>query len=436
MTRTPDRPPSFPAKMPVTVGLLAIASLVFGLGTWSLAARIDGAVLASGLVVLDQNRQAVQHPDGGVVDKILVQEGDSVVQGQVLIQLDPTLTQSELSIVENQLFEMMARRGRLEAERDEKPEISFEPELLTAAAASERIANLVEGQRSLFAARLDSYGQSITQLKAQQIQLESQIDGIDAQMEAVDRQLALTVAEGDVQQVLLDKGLTQSSKVLNLRREDARLSGMKGEATARKAQAYERIAETRIEILKLLSNRREEAITVLRDLQINELEMIERRVALADRLDRMDIQAPVAGVVYDLRVFGPKSVIRPADPLLYIVPQDRPLIIEARVNPISVNKVFLTQDVVVRLQSVDARTMPDLLGKVTRISPDAFVDPKTGGSYYRAEVELGEAELSKLPAGLIIIPGMPVDTFIKTGENSPLAYIAAPLVRYFGTAMR
>lgn len=427
---------SFSGAGPMMVGFFTIFVLVFGLGTWAVAARIDGAVVASGRIIVDRNRQVVQHSDGGVVAELLVDEGDAVKKDQVLMRLDPTTAQSELAVIESQLYELMARRARLEAEREDATDLVFDAELLAAAEADQKIRSLMEGQRRLFEARLDSLQQSITQIDNQQLQLQNQIEGVDAQRVALERQLDLTEAETDIQQGLLDKGLAQSSRVLNLRREDARLTGMMGEAIARRAQAAERIAELRIEILKLRSERREQAISVLRDLQINEMQAREQRVSLLRQLERMDIRAPVSGVVYDLRIFGASSVIRPAEPLLYLVPQDRPLVIEAQLNPINVSDVHVTQEVILRLRSVDARSNPDLIGTVARVSPDAFTDPSSGNSFYKVEIVLPESELSKLPGGIVPIPGMLVDTFIKTGEHTPLTYIASPLTRYFGTAMR
>jgi HlyD family secretion protein len=436
MKRTTEDGQSFSGALAMFVGFLAIAMLIFGVGTWAVGARIDGAVVAPGLIVVDRNRQIVQHPDGGIVADLQATEGDTVEKGQTLMRLDPRLAASELAIVESQVFEMMARRARLDAERDGATSITFDPELLEAAEQDPRIENLVKGQRSLFEARLDSLQQSVTQIENQQIQLQNQIEGVEAQQTSLQVQLELTKGETEIQQSLLDKGLAQGSRVLNLKREDARLTGMMGEAIARRAQSSGRISELKIETLKLLSERRENAISVLRDLQISELQMRERRETLLTQLERMEITAPVSGVVYDLRVYGASSVIRPAEPLLFIVPQDRPLVIEAQINPINVSDVHINQEVILRFRSVDARSNPDLIGTVSRVSPDAFTDPSTGNAYYRAEIVLPEAELAKLPDALIPIPGMPVDTFIKTGEHSPLTYIASPLMRYFRTAMR
>ncbi|MGR3483575.1 HlyD family type I secretion periplasmic adaptor subunit [Salipiger marinus] len=430
-----ERNPLFSVTLPALAGGLALVALVGGFGAWAASARIDGAVIAPGRIVVDRNRQAVQHLDGGMVAEVLVKEGDRIEAGALLVRLDPTLALSELAITESRLYELMARRGRMEAERDDAGAVVFDPDLLAAASAPE-VARLVEGQRGLFEARQDSLSKAVTQLENQQLQLQNQIGGIDAQMVALDRQLDLVGQEAAVQQGLLDRGLAQSSRVLNLQREEARLAGLRGELVARRAEAMERIAEIGIELLQLQTQRREEAITTLRDLEISEMETRERRAALKTQLDRMLIRAPVAGVAYDLRLFGAQSVVRPADPLLYIVPQDRPLVIEAQVDPIDVTRVHPGQQVVVRVQAFDMRNTPDLLGQVMLVSPDAFTDATTGRPYYRVEVELPKAELSKLTPDQVLIPGMPVDSFIRTGEHTPLAYLTAPLTRYLDRAMR
>lgn len=426
----------FRAALPLTVGFGMLLLLLGGFATWAARAQIDGAVVASGRIVLDQNRQAIQHPNGGVVEEILVREGDTVAEDEILITLDPNLIVSELNIVEGQLFEILARRGRLEAERDEVDEIVFDALLLEKAQIEPNVAALASGQQRLFEARRETLNKAVVQLRNQRLQLEEQIAGIDAQVAAGIQQINLIDTEEQGLQELLAKGLARSQRVLALQRESARLVGALGELKARRAQAMERIAELEIQELQYRASRREDAITVLRDLQYNELEMAERRLSLTKQLERMEIRAPVAGVVYDLRVFGRRSVIRPADPILYIVPQDKPLVIEAQVDPINVNRVFATQEVVLRFSSFDMRETPDLFGTVTHVSPDAFTDLQSGASYYRVEVELPNEELSKLSDEQKLIPGMPVESFIRTGEHTPIEYMTAPLTRYFSRALR
>lgn len=393
-------------------------------------------MVASGQIEVDRNRQVVQHIDGGIVAEILVDEGDLVAEGDVLLRLDPADLASQLVITEGQLFEMMARRGRLEAERDDASEIQFDDELLSTAATHTEVADLVQGQERLFAARLDSVQREVEQLEKRANQIEEQITGVLAQQAATREQLTLISEELTNQQSLFDRGLAQASVVLNLRRTQADLQGRLGELIASEAQARGRITELEIETLKLSTRRREEAITRLRDLRYQELELIETRRSLRDRLNRLDITAPVSGVVYGMSVRTPRSVIRPADPVLYLVPQDRPLVIAARVAPTDVDQLHVGQDVSIRLPALDQRQTPELFGAVTLFSADAFRDEATGMSYYRAEIELNPGEMERLPEGTVLIPGMPVESFIRTADRSPLAYLVKPLADYFVKAFR
>lgn len=424
------------ARGPLTVGLIGLFLLIGGFGAWAGMATISGAIIAPGQIGVDQNRQVVQHPDGGVVAAIEVEEGGSVRAGDVLIRLDGTDLASQLAITEGQLFEIMARRGRLEAERDGEGEIAFDPLLADAAAQRPDVARLMQGQGRLFVARAESTAREIEQLDKRRGQISSQIEGIRAQQVALQRQLALIDRELTDQRSLLEKGLAQATRVLALEREAARLSGQMGELTASEAQARGRITEIDIEIVKLGARRREEAITTLRDLQYRELELMEKRRALVEQIDRLDIRAPADGVVYDLAVFALRAVVRPAEPILYVVPRDRPLIIDAQIASIDIDKVHVGQEVLLRFSALDRRRTPELRGVVTRISADAFVDEGSRQSYYRARIALGKGERARLPEGVVLIPGMPVEAYLRTAERTPIAFLTKPLTDYFTRALR
>jgi len=428
--------PQWSARGPLMAGVLGLVVLVGGFGTWAGMTRISGAVIASGRIEVDQNRQVVQHPDGGVVAEILVSEGDRVAEGDVLLRLDPTDLRSRLAIAENQLAELMARRGRLEAERDGQDSINFDPLLLTMVEDNPDAAALMRGQQTLMVARAETVAARLDQLGKRREQIADQIAGIEAQQRALGRQSELIARELVDQQSLLDRGLAQAARVLGLQREEARLEGTMGELTAQKAQAEGRITELDIEMLGLRSDRREEAITTLRDLQVRELELREQRRALIEQMSRLDIAAPVSGLVYDLQVFAPRSVIRPADPVLYLIPQDRPLVINARVETIHIDKLHFGQEVTLRFSALDQRTTPELFGHVVQISADAFEDEATRASYYRAEIVLNDGEMARLPEGVTLIPGMPVEAFIRTEDRTPIAYLVKPFTDYLAKAFR
>lgn len=422
-------------RRPLLIGFFALALLLGGFGAWAVLANISGAIVAPGAIEVEQNRQVVQHPDGGVVQEILVKEGDAVAAGAVLLRLDASALRSELAIVEGRLFEIMARGARLRSERDGAARVAFPEALLARAKQREELAETVAGQRRLFAARSESLAREAEQLTRREGQFANQIEGIEAQVAALNTQLALIAQQLDTQRALYGRGLVSRDRVLTLERETARLAGEIGRLAAARAEAEGRVTETGIEILKLSTARREEAITRLRDTNASEAELIERRHALRERLSRLVIRAPVSGVVYGLTVNTPRSVIRPADPVLYLIPQDRPLVIAARVAPIHVDQVVVGQQVVLRFPAFDSRSTPELFGKVVRVSPDAFADERSESAYYRAEIRLDANEIGKL-AGKTIIPGMPVESFIRTDDRSPLAYLVKPLADYFSRAFR
>lgn len=427
--------PELSARKPLYLGYIALAILVGGFGGWATFASISGAVVATGLIEVEQNRQIVQHPDGGQVAEIKVREGDMVEADDVLLRLDETSLVSELVIVEGQLFEIMARRGRLEAERDGAFTIVFEDELVEISENTPEVAEQMRGQLRLMEARAESVAQETEQLSKRRTQIETQIEGIRAQQDALGTQLELISDELADQQSLLDRGLAQVSRVLALQREQASLQGRLGELVAGEGQANEKITEIDIEKLRIGTRIREEAITSLRDLQFRELELAERRRALKTRLSRLDVRAPVSGVVYGLQVFGPGAVVKPADPVAFIVPQDRPLIITSRVPAIHIDQVNIDQPVTLRFSAFDQRTTPEIMGEVRRVSADAFTDERTGQTFYRAEIVPAEGELQKL-AGLSLVPGMPVETYIRTGDRSPLDYFLRPLKVYFYRAFK
>jgi HlyD family secretion protein len=432
-TTTPQA--AWSVRKPVTIGLITLFLLVGCFGAWSVMATITGAIVASGRIEVEQNRQIVQHPDGGVVESIHVTESQTVKAGDLLLRLDGAAIKSELAIVEGQFYEILARRGRLEAERDDKKAITFLPELVAIAANRADVAELIEGQRRLFSARAETLAQQANQLAKRSGQITSQITGIDAQANALTLQLGLINQERASQQELLDKGLAQASRVLALQRETARLDGQVGELTATRAQSEGRITEIDIEVLRLAASRREEANSQLRDIGYRELELAERRRALIERVARLDILAPVSGIVLGLQVTTPRAVLRPADPALYLIPQDRPLVIAAQVQPFHIDQISIGQPVTLVFSAFPSRTTPELSGHITVVSADALVDQRTQMSYYRVEIVPDEGEIEKLE-GLTLIPGMPVEAFIRTDERTPLAYLLKPFTDYFARAFR
>jgi HlyD family secretion protein len=417
------------------LGYLSAVVLVFGLGGWAAFASIAGAIVAPGQLQVQTNRQVVQHPEGGVVGEILVDEGDRVKAGDVLIRFDGALLRAELAIVESQLFEALARIGRLTAEQELSAGIDFDPELLQVAAAQPEIAALIEGQRRLFAARQDTKLRETAQLRERQAQFEEEIRGIEAQRESLGRQLGFIEGELVDQRGLLERGLTQTSRVLSLEREKARLEGQIGAFTAQIAQSRGRITEIDVQITGRDAMRLEEAIAELRDLSSRAAELREKRLSALETLSRLDVRAPRDGLVLGKTVFAVRAVVRAAEPIMYIVPTEEALVVASQVPVTDIDKVYPGQPARLRFSAFSTRTTPEIDGAVTKVSADALTDERTGMSHYTAEIAISEAGLAELE-GLTLVPGMPVEAFIQTGERSPLSYLMQPLTDYFNRSMR
>ncbi|RFU12457.1 HlyD family type I secretion periplasmic adaptor subunit [Rhodobacteraceae bacterium W635] len=426
---------SWSVRRPMLLGMITLFVLVGGFGAWAALSNIAGAVIASGRIEVDQNRQAVQHPEGGVVQTLDVVEGQLVEAGDILMRLDPSDIASALSVADAQLNEWRARQARLEAERDLAAEITFPDDLLAAADAEPNLAELLDGQRNLFAARAETLVQETDQLSRRANQIRAQIRGFASQRAALVEQRDLVQAELVNVQDLIDRGLSETSRGLSLRRESARLMGSIGELDASTAEAEGRITEIEMSILQLETQRREDAIEQLREVRVQLAELSERVQTLSRQLDRMDLRAPVTGVVYGLAVTGPRAVVQAAEPVLSLVPQDRPLVISTRIVPNNIDEVFVGQDVTLRFPAFDMRTTPDLFGRVRHVSADTFVDEATGASYYEAQILLNEGEIGRLD-GETLLPGMQVEAFIRTRDQTPLAYLLRPLTDYFNRAFR
>lgn len=417
------------------IGGIALVILLGGLVGWSTLASISGAVIAAGQLQVEANRQVVQHPDGGVVQEILVDDGDTVEAGQILVRFDGSLLRTQFSILDNQLYGTRARIARLIAERDGRAEIAFDETLLADADKNPERLDLLNAQVSLFTARKETLSRELAQLRTRQDQFKREISGLEAQKKSTKQQLALIGKELTGQRQLFDKGHARAVRVYQLERQKAELAGQLGERESDIAQSQGRIAEIEIEMLRLAATRREDAITQLRTLRAEESDMIERHRATSTMLSRLEVRAPRSGTVLDRSVHAIRSVVRPADPILYIVPSDSTLVVEARVSPANVDNLYPRQTAKLRFSSFNARTTPELEGVVQTISADALVDDASGDSYFLVTLKVAAPQLEKLEER-ILVPGMPVDVFLRTGDRTPLSYLAKPFTDYFTKAMR
>ncbi|WP_313529024.1 HlyD family type I secretion periplasmic adaptor subunit [Shinella sp.] len=416
-------------------GYTTVFVLLGGMGAWAALTRINGAVVAAGIIEVAANRQVVQHLTGGVVGEIRVKEGDTVKVGDVLMRLDDTFDQSELTVIEGQLYSLLGTAARLQAEQDDKTEITFDPDLLKAVATNPEAAEIVTGQKRLMAARAETRDKQAAQLQEKKAQIAKQNEGLESRIQALETQVSLIGKELDAQNKLLAQSLTNASRVLALQREEAEIRGTISQARSNIAENTGRVAEIEIAILNIHSTVREEATTSLREIEAKIAELKERRNAKLETLGRMDITAPMSGVVLGMQVHALRSVIRPADPLLYIIPQEQDLVISTQISPTQIDQVHVGQMAHIRFGAFDHRSTPEIFGHVTKVAADVLSDQRTGATFYKAEIKPEAGEMAKL-GDKHVMPGMPVETFIQTSERSPLEYLVKPLADYFAKAFR
>ena len=307
--------------------------------------------------------------------------------------------------------------------------------MLERAKSDPAVAQIVNGQKQLLIARRATRDQKIGQMGERKNQTLKQIEGLEAKTAALRTQLAVIGDQVADQKNLLTSQLTQKSKLQGLIRDQAVLEGDISGSEASIAQSRAAVAEYELAILSVSSQMREESITAMPDTEARIAELKEKRNAKLEVLSRMDVRAPVGGVVFGLTVHAVRSVIRAAEPVLYLIPQDVGLVINTQIPPAQIDQVHVGQDVAIHLTNFDRRKTPEIRGTVTLVSADVAKDERTGAMYYTAQVTPNKGEFEKLQ-GDKIIPGMQVETFIQTAERTPLEYLTKPMSDYFVKAFR
>jgi HlyD family secretion protein len=417
------------------IGFSTLGFLVLGLGSWSVFTEMAGAVVGSGVIEVETKRQVVQHAVGGVVGKILVKEGDMVKSGQTLVIFDDTFDRAELAVIESQLFPLLGTRARLIAEQDEAPVPVFDVELVKRAKTDPIAAEIIRGQKDLLIARRLTRDKQVAQLQERKSQITKQIDGLVARIDALKKQMYFLSQDIDGQNKLLAQGLTQKSRVSSLERDLAQLVGSVSESQSSIAEAKARIAEMELAIINVGAQMRQDAIKDLADTDARVSELRERRISTMATLSRVDVTAPMEGRVFNMQVHAVRQVIRAAEPILEIVPDNVKLVVSVQVPPTQIDQVHKDQDVVIRFNSFDHRHTPDLKGKVRRVSADIITNERTGQSFYQVSIAILPGEEKFLGPKAEIIPGMPVEAFIRTTERTPFDYLVRPLTSYFGKSM-
>jgi HlyD family type I secretion membrane fusion protein len=427
----PPRPPL--GRFTLAAGLVV---LVFfgGFGAWAGLAPLASSAIAPGTVRAEGNRKTVQHLEGGIIQELLVAEGDAVARGQVLIRLDRTAAQSRFAAVRHQHDLLKASEARLLAERARAARVVFPRELLDHRDEA-RIATLLAGQEQIFRTRRQSYDGQRGILGKRIEQLRAQIDGLEAQIVAADRQLELLRKEEATVAELVGKGLEREARLLELRRRNAALLGSRAESQAEIARVRQTISETELRILALDDEQAEKVEAELKDVQAELARIEEELTAAADVLRRREIRAPLAGRVLNLKYFTAGGVIAPGTPILDLVPAEDRLIVEAQVSPLDIDVVRPGLPAEIRLTAYRQRATPIIYGRLLQVSADRLLDERTGAAYYKALVEADPDEMARLE-GIELYPGMPAEVMIKTGDRTFLAYLVQPIADGFNRAFR
>ena len=418
----------------ILTGGLIVLLLGFGVGGWAATTQIAGALIAQGSIVVDSNVKKVQHPTGGVVGKLNVQDGDRVKAGDILVQLDDTVTRANLAIVTKSLDELAARKARLEAERDGADSVTF-PRMLLAHATDGPVATALANERKLFELRRSARLGQKAQLRQRITQLDEEIRGLNAQQEAKAREISLIGKELDGVRELWKNNLVQITRLTALERDAARLEGERAQLLAAVAQAKGKIAETELQVIQIDQDLSSEVAKDMREVDAKFGEFIERKVAAEDQLKRIDIRAPQDGIVLESKVHTVGGVIPAGDAIMLIVPESDNLIVEAKVNPHDIDQVQVGQSAVLRFSAINLRTTPEINGTVTRISADTTTDQRTGQNYYTTRIGMTKSEIARL-GDIKLIPGMPVEAFVQTGERTVMSYLIKPLQDQFMRAFR
>jgi len=367
----------------------------------------------------------VQHPTGGIVGELRVHDGDRVHAGEIVVRLDETVTRANLAIVTKGLGELMARKARLESERDGLDTITFPAQLVADEGDPDRAAAM-DSERKLFSLRKTARSGQKAQLQERVAQLGEEITGLAAQQNSKAKEIALVERELAGVRDLWNKNLVQLTRLTALEREAARLDGERGQLIAAAAQAKGKIAETALQILQIDQDIASDVAKELREVDGKIGEFVERKVAAEDQLKRTDIRAPQDGTVFQLAVHTVGGVITAGDPIMLIVPEADNLSVEVKVNPQDIDQLQLNQKAILRFSAFNIRTTPEIEGTVTRISADTSTDQRTGQSYYTIRIAMPAEQIERL-GDVKLLPGMPVEAFIQTRDRTMLSYLMKPL---------
>ncbi|MEO6382563.1 MAG: HlyD family type I secretion periplasmic adaptor subunit, partial [Nitrobacter sp.] len=412
------------ALWPRVFGGIALSMLlVVGCGGWAAIAELEGAIITSGAVKVDQDLKEVQHRDGGIVKMLAIRQGDFVQAGQPLVALDDVQIKAELLIVRSQLGEALGRRARLMAERDNLPSIAFSENYIKDLASTAE--SVMDGESRLFKGNKEGRDSQKFQLELSISQTEEEINGMKARLAAKQEEIKLVGTEREKLADLYERKIVEYQRVYSAHRDWARILGERGEIEASIARAKVRASEIRVQIIAIDQNASTEAQRELRTIDARISELSERKLAIEDRLVRTEIRAPVSGYVNELFVHTVGGVITPAAKIATIVPESAELRVEVKISPADIDQVRVGQAARVRLTAFNRNTTPEMQARVIMVSPASARDPSSNQEYYIAQLQLVEGSAA-LPSDIRLVPGMPLEVFISTQGRTAVTYLVKP----------
>ena len=412
-----------------TLAVMAFGAvtLLFGAGV-----PISGAVVSTGSVAVESNLKPVAHEQGGRVMDVLVTDGQIVRAGDLLVRLDATQSRAGLDIVESRRDALLAERQRLEAERDGQSKVVLDQDKFEARFESVQHADALTRHQKLFDTRAAQKAARKAQIQEQIAQVQEQITGLESRLGSVETERRLVAAELERLRPLRTRKVISETQFNDVVRQLSRLDGEQGQLSAEIAASRVSMSEKRLELLEVDENFQANVLDRLNAVETELAELEERRKAALDTVDQAGLRAPVSGVVSGLAVHARGAVVTPGQTVLTIVPDDDTLIVEAPVRPSDIDLIHVGQESRVRLTAFDMRSIPDFPGEVTFVSASTEMMPN-GVAAYRARIRMNGASL---PEGAQLVPGMPADVFIMTGERTVLGYLTKPLMDHITRAFR
>ncbi|MGO4571242.1 HlyD family type I secretion periplasmic adaptor subunit [Microvirga sp. 2TAF3] len=423
--------PSF--RMPFIAGMTAIIAGVGGFVGWAFAAHLDSAAVATATVIVDSKRKTVSHLEGGILKTLLAQEGDVVQAGQPLVRLDDTRAKADLEQLRAKRIGLEARLVRLRAEQSHLKDIAFPDQL--SAFPSPIAAEVIGAERKVFFSRRQMFDRRVEIQHKTVEQQEAELGAIRAQTEANTRQSELLGRELSAVASLVEKGYAPRPRLTEMQTRESELAGRAAELVARKAKAEQAKAAAELEILSIENDFQQQVAVDLQAAQLELADTMERMNAATDVLRRVEVISPQNGVVTNIRTRTPGGVIAPGQPILDIVPENEPLIVEAKVGLRDIDSVRVGAPVQVRLTAYNNRSTSPLSGTLTYLSADQQIDERNDSAFFVARASILPESLAANPATRLY-PGMPAEVLILNKPRRAIDYLLAPITESFNRAFR